>query len=74
MVVTLIIVGIIAQKIENLEILPIAFYSILIISILLSVFFHYNKRRLDIFVKDKILFIGITSFTQKSYKKNIYFL
>ena len=72
-VVALIIVGIIAQKIEKLEFLPIAFFSILIISILLSVFFHYNKRSLDIFVKDKILFIGITSFTQKSYKKKYIF-
>ena len=72
--IALIIVRIISKIIEKSEILIIVFYSIIIISILLSVFFHYNKRRLDIFVKDNILFIGITSFTQKSYKKNIYFL
>jgi len=73
-IVTLIIIHIIAQKIEKPQIIiMIVFYPLIIISILISVFFHYNKRRLDIFVKDNILFIGITSFTQKSYKKKYIF-
>ena len=72
-IVALIIVRIISEIIDKPEIGMIVFYPIIIISILLSVFFHYNKRRLDIFVKDNILFIGITSFTQKSYKKKYMF-
>jgi len=46
---------------------------ITVVSTILGIIFHYNKRRIDIFVKDRILFIGITTFFQKSYKKKFLF-
>ena len=33
------------------------------------IYFSNHKKRLDIFVEGKMIFIGITSFSQKSYKK-----
>jgi hypothetical protein len=37
--------------------------------ILIYVYFSYNKKRMDIFIRDNMIYIGITSFTQKSYEK-----
>ena len=37
--------------------------------VLFSTYFSNHKKRLDIFVEGKMIFIGITSFSQKSYKK-----
>lgn len=50
---------------------PHIFYIIMII---ILVFFHYYRRKIDIFIKGRTLFIGITTFCQKSYKKNIYLI
>lgn len=60
---------------EDVGILVIAMMPGLsqIISIFLIVFFWVyfsnHKKRLDIFEEGKMIFIGITSFSQKSYKK-----
>ena len=51
----------------------IFFNAVIMISIILLIFFHYNRRRMDLFVKDRILFIGITSFSRGSYKKKYIF-
>jgi len=40
-----------------------------LIFILILVFFHYYRRRIDILKKSNTLFIGITTFCQKFYKK-----
>ena len=53
--------------------LDLGWHIILFIIIVILIFFHYFRRRIDIFVKDGNLFIGITTFCQKSYKKKYIF-
>ena len=53
--------------------LVLGWHIILYIIIAILIFFHYFRRRIDIFVKDGNLFIGITTFCQKSYKKKYIF-
>ena len=37
------------------------------------IFFHYNKKRIDFYVNEGILFIGITSYFLKSYSKEYFY-
>ena len=53
--------------------LLLGWHAAYIIMTFFLIFFHYYRRRIDIFHTPRYLFIGITTFCKKSYKKKYLF-
>ena len=53
--------------------LGLSWYVTLCLIIIQTIFFKYNKKRIDFYVNEGILFIGITSYFLKSYSKEYFY-